>query len=133
MTAVSAKYDHPSYLTRQVVGLKGNAGASGTSGYRSFPYAMKLRTIQATVQVAGTSTTLGNVAKIYSGTTPLTTFTLGSSSAATTITSADLNVVIPQGTVMSVVTGTDATGLADFTMEMYLDPGTPATWSGPNN
>ena len=129
--ATSGKYDHPSYLTRQQVGMKNLAGASGTTGYKSFISAMRVRTVVATVQVAGTSATSGNTLALYSGTTGLATFTIGTNTKASVLTSADLNATIPAGTVLSLVTGTDATAVNELTLEMYLDPA--ATWTGTNN
>jgi hypothetical protein len=140
-------YDHPSYLTRQLVDLDtSTAGANGTSALLGFWCNMRLRKVACTVRTAGTSSGAGNSAIfIYIGTsvqgftgTALTTTTttatlgtvaLGSSTAGTVVLSTDFDALLIQGGVIGVKNGTDTTGVVKCLMEMYLDP--LATWTGP--
>lgn len=146
---MQGNYDHPSYLTRQMIALDvSTAGANGTSATISFPVNMRLRTVASTVRVAGTSATSGNQAQLlYIGTsvqgynlspvvltTSTTTATLGvanngTSTAVSVNTSSDLNALLIAGGVLAVKNGTDATGTCKCVLEMYLDPS--ATWTGP--
>lgn len=141
-------YDHPSYLTRQTFGLGlSTAGASGTSGGRSFISDMRVRKASVTVRTAGTSAAGGNAALICclgtsitgynlqpvvlttnTTTATLGTIALGSSAALTVTTSTDMNALCRAGSVLFLKNGTDATGVFDVTLETYLDPG--ATWTG---
>lgn len=149
--AAQGNYDHPSYLTRQAIGLGvTTAGASGTSAGRSFISDMRLRKASACVRVAGTSAAGGNAVSILcvgtylsgyatgligtalttnTGTNTLATIALGSSTAYSVTTSTDMDVNIKAGAVLLLKNGTDATGTADITLEAYLDPS--ATWTGP--
>ena len=142
-------YDHPSYITRQAIGLGvTTAGANGTSGGRAFISDMRYRKGAAVVKVAGTST--GNVVNVVvvgtmvtgyingllgtalttsTGTNTMMTITLGSSTAYSVTTSTDCDTKVTAGSVIFLKNGTDATGTADVTLEAYLDPG--ATWTGP--
>lgn len=145
-------YDHPSYLTRQSIGLGINtAGANGTSGGRSFISDIRLRKASVTVRTAGTSATSGNSAILLcvgtivtgfgtgagftlttaTGTNTIGTVALGSTAALSVTTSSDFNTRVVAGSVLALKNGTDATGVYDYTLEAYLDP--EATWTGPNN
>lgn len=146
-------YDHPSYLTRQIVSLTNTAGNVGTSGYKSFISDMRFRKASVTVRTAGTSSGAGNQGLLLCiGTyitgfatgligTALTTTTgtntigtlavLGSSVAGIVGTTSDLNFRLVAGSVLALKNGTDATGVYDVSLEGYLDP--EATWTGPNN
>jgi hypothetical protein len=149
--ATQGNYDHPSYLTRQVIDLDvSTAGASGTSGAVSFISDMRLRKASVTIRTAGTSSGTGALASlIYIGTsyqgygtlggtntlsTNTTTATLGSialgsSTANTVVTFADMDARLVAGGVLAQKNGTDATSVYKMTLEMYLDPA--ATWTGP--
>jgi hypothetical protein len=147
----SSDYTHPSYLTRQSIGLGAStAGANGTSGGRAFLSDIRIRNIIAVVRTAGTSATSGNSANIMcvgtittgfnlvpqvlttsTGTNTVGTIALGSALAFTTGTSGDRNTVVQAGSVLFIKNGTDATGVADVTMEAYINPG--ASWTGNYN
>lgn len=144
-------YDHPSYLTRQQIGLGvSTAGANGSSGGKFFVSDMRFRKLACTVKVAGTSSGAGNSANIMvvgtymtgfstgligtaltttTGTNTVATFALGSATALSTFTSTDLDIRLVAGSLMFYKNGTDNTGTFDVTAEAYLDPG--ATWTGP--
>lgn len=139
-------YDHPSYLARQQVTLgRTTAGANGTSGVRAFTNNERLRNVVAVVGTAGTSATSGNqiiigcvgtctqfgttgVGTVGTATTTLGTIVLGTSTALSFATSGDLNVCINAGSVVYLKNGTDATGVAEVTGEMHVDP--LGTWVG---
>jgi hypothetical protein len=137
-------YDSPSYLTRQQINLgTTTAGANGTSGGFSFISDMRLRKASLTVRTAGTSATTGNgviflcVGTCITGfstgvgftlttntgtTTVLAITALGSGTANTAVVSADMNTRIQAGSVLLMKNGTDATGVAQVTVEAYIDP-----------
>lgn len=142
----SGSYDHPSYLTRQmlVMGLN-TAGANGTSGGMTFPYNMRVRTMAALVKTAGTSATTGNQVILFAvgtvvtgfagtalststGTTTIGSLALNTSTAGVTATSTDMNTMIQAGTPIYLKNGTDATGVFNVNVETYIDPS--ATWTG---
>ncbi len=147
----SGPYDHASYLSRQSISLGVNtAGASGTSGGRSFISDMRVRKMAVTVRTAGTSATSGNSCNLmYLGTiitgfpligTALTTTTgtntvgtvaLSSNAAFTVTTSTDMNTQLVAGGVLFLKNGTDATGVFECTVEGYVNP--LSNWTGPNN
>jgi hypothetical protein len=137
-------YDNPSYLTRQQIQL-GNttAGAGGTSGGFSFISDMRIRKASFTVRTAGTSsgsgngvillcvgtcitgfsTGLGFTLTTNTGTTTICAITaLGSGTAQTCVTSTDCNTRIQAGSALYFKNGTDATGVANVTIEAYIDP-----------
>jgi hypothetical protein len=143
-------YDHASYLTRQVVSLTSTAGASGTSGYKSFISDMRIRKGAWTVRTAGTSSgagaeaflmcigtyvtgfatgLIGTALTTTTGTNTIGTIaTLGSSVAGISGTSTDFNFRVVAGSVLAIKGGTDATSVVDVSLEAYLDP--EATWTG---
>jgi hypothetical protein len=125
MAQVSGKYDHPAYLAVQFISLKPTVGA-GTSGYKSFPNALHLRALNATVQVAGTGT--GAQYVYLNGTTPLGTTAFSTNAKGAVVAITDLNAIIPANAVLSIVT-VDATVVADVSIETHIDPS--GTWTGP--
>jgi hypothetical protein len=146
-------YDHPSYLARQAINLGiSTAGANGTSGGISFISDMRVRKVAATVRTAGTSAAAGNACILTyvgtvvtgyatgligtaltttTGTTALGTIALGSTAAYTVTTSSDFNTKLVAGGTLIMKNGTDATGVYNPVVEMYIDP--QGTWTGPNN
>lgn len=147
--ATQGNYDHPTYLTRQMVVMDvSSAGANGTSASMSFPLNMRLRSFASAVRVAGTSATSGTQQQlIYIGTsvqgftlspvvltTNTTTATLGfvnqgTGAAGTVVLSTDVDALLVAGGLLAVKNGTDATGTAKNVLEIYVDPS--ATWTGP--
>lgn len=121
-------YDHPSYLTRQMVSFgKSVAGANGTSCYRGFPSNMRIRNVTGCPTVAGTSATTGHVGIVLNGTTSIGQVVLGTNAVGVIGTSGDLNTTITAGTAVSIKNGTDATGVAEYVAEMHIDPA--GSWS----
>jgi hypothetical protein len=124
----SGGYDHPAYLARHFSSIITVAGASGTSGHRTYPNAMRIRNVAVTVKTAGTSATTGNKVDLFVGTASVGTIALNTQVQGYTGTMGDLNTLVPAGTVVACKNGTDATGVADVTMELHLDAVT-GTWS----
>lgn len=125
-------YDHPSYLTRQMIALgKSVAGANGTSCYKAFPSNMRVRNVVGCPTIAGTSATTGHKGIVLNGTTSLGEVVLGTNAVGVTGSSGDLNSTITAGTALSIKNGTDATGVAEFIAEMYIDPAGSWTGGGP--
>jgi hypothetical protein len=129
MAQVSGKYDHPAYLAVDHIDIQGVAGASGTTGYKAWPNALRLRGACATIQTAGTTTGAASSYIIVNGTTPIGTTVFGTSAKGVVVTISDLNSLLPANTTLSVVTGTDATVVAVVTIEKHIDPS--GTWTGP--
>lgn len=149
-----AKYDHPSYLTRQRGALGPNtAGATTVSGGSVWPWNIRIREAVSVVRTAGTTTGAASGVSILSigtayrfnpnapytatatltGTNTLATFTYGTSVALSISSSTDMNVMIPTSTVLQLKTaGADATVVADVAIEYYLDP-TTGVWTGQSN
>lgn len=147
----SGSYDHPSYLTRQIIKLVSTAGAAGIADNIAFVSDMRLRKASSIVRTAGTTTgaasnlqliVIGTYLTGYGTTTPftlttnvgtntITTFTLGTSVANTVTTSTDMNLTLLAGAILAVKNGTDATSVAAAAVEAYVNPG--STWTGPNN
>lgn len=121
-------YDHPTYLARNVLQFRTSAGANGTSSSFILPWAVDVHQMSAVVAVAGT--TAGATVFLLSGTSSVTNslITYGTSTAGSTGTTGDLAATIPAGTLISIKNGTDATGVANVTVEYNLNP--LATWVG---
>jgi hypothetical protein len=119
-------YDHPSYLTRQMVQLgRTTAGATGTSAYFGAVSNFVVRKVALTVQIAGTAATTSTV---LSGTTSIGTIAITSAAVAGTVfTSADLNTLVTAGNALSIKNGADATHVVQAVAEAYLD--VQATWT----
>lgn len=122
-------YTHPSYLTRQQIGLGKNSAAANTQTvYKSFLSAMRFRAFTATVTAAGTST--GATLLIMNGTATQATITLGTSAIGSIVMIPDQNFTLPVGTTIGIKTGPDATVVADIVGESYIDPS--GSWTGAN-
>jgi len=125
----SGPYTHPTFLTRQVMYFRTVAGANGTSSARAVPWDINVHQMTVVVATAGTSATTGNRVILLSGTSTVGSVTLGTNTALQVSTSSDLATLITAQTPISIKNGTDATGVADVTVEFNLAP-TTATWLG---
>lgn len=126
-------YDHPSYITRQMDNLGATtAGANGTSLVSGYPMDERLRRFTATVLTAGTTAGTYLYPMIITGTTTTTlgTMTMGTSAANTVVQLADVNTLLPTGSVLFMKNGTDATGKSIVVIELHGDP-TTGTWGAP--
>jgi len=122
----SGPYDHPSYLTRQMIPLGVQAAGVGTSAKRVFPSAMRIRRVVGLVTTAGTQTTWN--ATVLNGTNSVGSITFGGTAAIGALgTSGDCNSTLAAGSALQISTLLEATGVAVFTAEMHIDPA--ATWS----
>jgi hypothetical protein len=74
---------------------------------------------------------IGTALTTATGTTALGTIALGSTAAYTVTTSSDFNTKLVAGGTLIMKNGTDATGVYNPVVEMYIDP--QGTWTGPNN
>ena len=119
-------YDHPSYLTRQMVALGAQAAGVGTSARRAFPSTMRLRRIVGVVATAGTQTTWS--VNVLSGTSSIGTISFGGTAAVGALgTSGDMNATLTAGDILSISTLLEATGVANYVAECHIDPA--GTWS----
>ena len=140
LTATPEPLDHPSYLTRQRLGLGPATAGNGTiSGYVPVLYPMRVRGGWAGVRTAGTSTGYGVQVLCYGTsvqgtTTTTTTATLGSVTLTTNtampsvadggpVQFTDMNAFVQKGAFLALKnSGTDATGVAIVELEWYHDP-----------
>lgn len=127
-------YDHPSYLTRQVLMLpRVVAGSAGTNvaGMFSFPYAIRARQLQAVVGTVGTVTTAGANLVYVSGTTTTTAGSViwGTATANSVASGADMNATIPANSLMYIQNaGTDTLSVANLLLHYHIDQA--GTWVG---
>lgn len=150
-------YDHPSYLTRQQINLpKTTAGAGGTSLGAIFGISnIRLRNAAGVVATAGTVGTgasgeaiiqalgtgiiqypnVGGTNALSTSTGVVTLGTIGFGTGALTknfmATTGDMNALLPAGSQLFVVGGTDATIVSQVQIEAYVDA--QATWTGNQN
>ena len=119
-------YDHPSYLTRQQICIGKTTAGNGTVSLQFSPLStLRIRNVSAAVVTAGTSA--GHILTIKNGTTSVGAITLSTSAAGVVGTSGDINVTLAAGSNLSITNGTDATGIAQVTLEAFLDPS--ASWT----
>jgi hypothetical protein len=125
----SGSYSDPNYTVRQQVFL-GNtiAGANGTSVYFGAPSSdLRIRSV-AIKPVA--LTTAATTAVVLIGTATAGTIAVSSALGTNTYArSADLNALLPVGTMLAVKNGADATGTFSVWAELHLDPA--SSWTGP--
>ena len=126
-------YDHPSYITRQMDNLGATtAAANGTSLMGAYPMDVRLRRITALVKTAGATAGAYIYPMILTGTvtTTLGTLTMGTSTANTVVQLADVNTLLPTGSLLFMKNGTDTANVDIMTIELHGDPVT-GTWTGP--
>ena len=124
--ANSGRYDDPTFLARMLVPLAAIAGGAATTTYGQLPMIMsnaQIRKVYSYVTVAGTGTLAGFA--VFNGTGSQAVVTVGTATAATVSTSADLNVAA--GASIAVVSLSDATVKASFAFEIQNLPS--STWS----
>lgn len=132
MTQRGNRYDHPAYQVRFHGGSATVAGNGAVSNRFAAFTAMKLKSVQLTAAVAGTSAGHTVAISKVSGTTTtgITTATLGTSAIGTT-TNIDVSAVaaatLAQGDQLICSNGTDATGLAAVAYELGATPGANLT------
>ncbi len=110
---VTGGYDDP--LTREIV-LTQAAGAAGTTKFALYAQ-VKLTRARAVVKAAGTSANTGAYIDILVGTATAGRLLTGSSTAGAVVDIDFTDTVVPAGTVVTLVNGTDATGSAVVSVE----------------
>jgi hypothetical protein len=132
MATKSMRYDHPAYQA-VLAAAQGEVGGAATTGYNKFACftAMILKSVQATVTVAGTATTnILTINKIAAGgtaTTSIGSITLSTSTVGTTTNVAITSGTLAQGDIVQANTGADATGKSAVTYEFVVVPGATVT------
>lgn len=128
MAKRSMNYDHPAYVTPYVFSGGSAVGANGvTTKFAAFT-AMKIKAVQYSANVAGTSST---TPLLYSksGTTTATSTLTAIASAA--VTANDVAIATPislaKGDQFWCAHGTDATIAVSFAIECLADPGADVT------
>lgn len=125
-------YDHPTYITRQMV-LLGNIVATslGTFAKGAYPMDIMFRGFELLVVGAGPAAA-AMTAYMLNGTTTtsLATVSIGTATALTPLRSNDPNTLVPQGAAVFYKCGTDSTGTYAVTQMHHGSPST-GTWSGP--
>ncbi len=117
---VNGNYDDPNVgLLREVVLPAPAAGAAGAVKFALYAAAV-LKRARAVVKTAGTSADTGSYLRLVSGTTTHGTLLTGSATAGTVI-DATLTGVVPAGSALTVIQGTDATGAAYGVTVEYQD------------
>lgn len=127
-------YDHPSYLTRQMLNIgRTVAGSAGTSPliWFAFPNAVRARTLTAVVGTAGTATTATLTLQNVSGTTTTSigVLTLSTATVNQVVTSSDLNTTLAAGSLNYLLNGADTVAVANVFLQYHIDP-TTGTWTG---
>src|SRR4051812_38610951 len=114
-------YDDPNARVRQMIPLGAQAAGVGTSAKRVFPSDMRLRRVVAVVKAAGTQTAW--TANVLNGTASVGVLSFGGTAAIGALaTSGDCNSTLTAGTLLQISTIVEATGVAEFTAEMHIDP-----------
>jgi len=134
MASKSMSYDHPAYTAVISANLSpGAAGASNQSGRFVAWTAMAIKSVSVITTVSGTSTTHIQRLLLYrgGGTSTETTvlMTLGSASLGTAVGNfaATSTMTLAQGDSVSLLQGTDATIVAQASLELVIQPGANVT------
>lgn len=115
MAEKSMAYDHPQYVKRDIVGAA-ISGSGGAFRFASFTD-MRVKAVIAKPTTAGTSADTVTAYKL-SGTTTTTQVLTTFGSAATTHTRVEGTLTLAQGDALSIVKGTDATGVLAIGVEL---------------
>lgn len=124
MAEKSMAYDHPAYTIRNTLGAH-ITGSGGAFRFAAFT-AMKLKAVALKPTTAGTSNDTVT-AFLLSGTTTTTQVLTTYGSAATAGTRVEGTFTLAQGDALSIVKGTDATGVIACGLELELVPGANVT------
>ena len=110
------RYDDPQFTSTHEVVLSQAAGNAGTNKFALYAAAILTRA-RVVVKVAGTSASSGAYIQVLVGTATAGTLLTGSTTANGVVDVSLGNTVVPSGTLISVVNGTDATGSGLVTIE----------------
>lgn len=105
------KYDDPQYTAVREIAVQSKAGNAAVVKFALFSDAV-LKRARATVLTAGTSAVTGSYLDVLIGTTSVGRIALGSSTAGAVVDSDFADTVVPAGTTVELLCGTDATALA---------------------
>lgn len=105
------KYDDPQYTAVREIAVQSKAGNAAVTKFALFSDAV-LKRARATVSAAGTSAVTGAYLDILVGTSSVGRLALGSSTAGSVVDSDFTDTVVPAGTVVELLCGTDATAAA---------------------
>lgn len=127
-------YDHPAYLAVLPVALSPNAAGASAIGGRFVAFSpMAIKSISVMARTSGTSTTHIMRSLIYrnGGTSTETTalFTLGSAGLSTGVGNfaATSTMTLGVGDAVAILGGTDATMVAEGSLELVIQPGSDVT------
>ena len=127
MATKSMSYDHPTYVTRQAAPLNCPAVAASTSAAKFVAYtSMKIKSIQAAVNIAGTNTGAGY--DIYNGTSSVGAFVASTNAAGSVLTAIASDISLTSGGFLDVKTNAlSATLAASMLIEYEVVPGASVT------
>lgn len=118
-------YDHPNYLHRREVSM-GETTAGNATVHSKFAVfqRMRLKSVQASITVAGTTAGATLTARTVVGTvtTSVGLMTLTTSAAGVMASSGALNVALEPGTHLTLTNGTDATARCIPVLELEVFP-----------
>jgi hypothetical protein len=125
-------YDHPTYITRQMVPLgKITATSLGTFAQSVYPMDIMFRGFSVLVDTAGPAAAAMTAYSLNGTvTTSLAAVTIGTATAKSTFNSPDPNYLLPAGAQLYYVAGTDSTGVYSLTQMHHGSPST-GTWGAP--
>jgi hypothetical protein len=127
MATKSMAYDHPTYIVRNTAPLAVPAVAASVSAGKFIAFTgMKIKSIQAAVNIAGTAAGAGY--DIYNGTTSIGAFAAGTSAAGSVLTAITTDIALTSGGFVDVKTKADsATLAASLAFEYEITPGATVT------
>lgn len=127
MATKDMAYDHPTYTVRQAVPLNCHAAAASVSVSKFVAFtSMKIKSIQAAVNIAGTSTVAGY--DIYNGTSSVGAFVASTNAAGSVLTAIASDISLSSGGFLDVKTKAEsATLAASLTVEYEIVPGASVT------
>lgn len=127
MATKSMAYDHPTYTARKCAPLAVPAVAASVSAGKFIAFTdMKIKSIQAAVNIAGTATAAGY--DIYNGTSSIGAFTAGTNAAGSILTAITTDITLTSAGFVDVKTKADSATLAASLMFEYeITPGASVT------
>jgi len=127
MSTKNMSYDHPTYVTRQSAPLAVPAVAASISAGKFVAFtSMKIKSIQAGVNIAGTATAAGY--DILNGTSSIGEFLAGTSAAGSILTAISTDIALSSGGYLDVKTkAASATLAASLMIEYEITPGADVT------
>lgn len=127
MATKSMAYDHPTYTVRNSsnVGLPATAASTPVAKFVAFT-SMKIKSINAAVNIAGTATAAGY--DIFNGTSSIGEFLAGTSAAGSVLTAISTDISLSSGGFLDVKTkAASATLAASLMIEYEVTPGANVT------